>query len=166
MELKIYATRYFSESSAALGKAVDPSKPRGNTRHHAKALYKQNRVEHNVSYNYNPPREPVAIAQNELKSTVEAVASKLQLLCSLKRSCSISSQSDTHLTFSFVAFGFDEQAVLKIIPEFDTVMMKHGWDSLVVSIAKLDGSVERVDFTMKTTKRYGGMHYDLKKEKI
>ena len=162
---------YESNSNNALQKgivgapAVKP-KPKGNTRHHAKAVFKSNKVEHNINYNYNPPKATREMSQSTIKQLIERIGAKLGLLCSIKRSALIGEQSDSQITFSFVAFGFDEEAVLKLIPEFDQTIMDHGWDGLVVAIVRLDGSVERVDFTVKTSARYSGMRFDLNRKML
>lgn len=161
MKLTVYPAVALYESTS--GADAVPAARRGNQREHSKAIYSNNKAIHNVNYRYNPPKATKEIPTELLKTLLVHISTKLQLACSIKRSVQVSEQSDSKFTFSFVAFGFDEQAVLKLIPEFDKLMMEHGWDSLSVCITKLDGSVERVDFTIQNTVRYSGMKYDLNK---
>lgn len=171
MQLTIssYPDVYLSESGSAQGilsAPVDPARPRGNVRKHAKALFKGNKVEHNISYLYNPPKLTKPVGDTALKSLVARVADRLQLSCSIKHSMNVTERSDGQINFAFTAFGFDENLVLKMVSEFDEIMMEHGWDSLIITLTKLDGSVERVDFKMRNTPRYSGMKYNLNSKLI
>lgn len=159
MKLFLYTPTFFSESGAVLQHTTP--RPKGNTRYHAKALFKSNKVEHNISYNYNPSKNPTPITPLVVKALAQEIASKLELLCNMKKAFSLTMSAGNEYRFSFVAFGFDEVTVLKTVELFDKPMMAHGWDQLQISIIKLDGSVERVDFVIKNTARYSGMSYDL-----
>lgn len=168
--INYYPDVYLSESGAAasglIAAPLDPNRPKGNMRRHSKAVFKGNKVEHAISYLYNPPKPTKHISESALKNLLARVADRFALSCSIKRSMNVTERSEDQINFAFVAFGFEEDHVLKIVGEFDEIMMEHGWDSLTVSIAKLDGSVERVDFKMKNTARYSGMKYNLNTKMI
>lgn len=125
--------------------------PKGNSRRHEKAVFKNNMVEHAVEYLYNPPKPVLEIEQADLKVVVLDIAKRLNLQGSIKNTCSIYSRSLTEIAFAFVAFELNDEMLLKLIPMFDKIMMTHGWDKLVLSIVNLDPSVTRVNFLMKTT---------------
>jgi hypothetical protein len=169
MELFIYKDVFLSESNSAAnaapkGIANPPAmkqRPKGNVRHHAKALFKANKVEHNINYSFNPPKVPKPIGMGVIKQLTKEIGEKLLLMNSMSRTFNLTLTAANEFRFSFIAFGFDEGVVLKTVELFDKIMMEHGWDALVISITKLDGSAERVDFCMKTTARYSGMSFDL-----
>lgn len=172
MELFIYKDVLFvSESGSAAQQGIanppiDKTRPRGNVRHHAKALFKGNKVEHNISYSYNPIKLPKPIPQGVIRILSQEIGAKLELLTSMKRTFNLTLSSSNEYRFSYVAFGFDEGVVLKTVEMFDRVMMEYGWDALTITIIKLDGSAERVDFRMHTTARYAGMNYNLNEKLV
>lgn len=170
MELFLYKDVFLSESGVAQQGIANPPtgkpRPKGNVRQHAKALFKGNKVEHNITYSFNPPKVPKPIGMGVIKMLTKEIGEKLLLLNSMNRTFSLTLTAANEYRFSFVAFGFDEGVVLKTVEMFDRVMMEHGWDALMIAITRLDGSAERVDFCMKTTARYSGMMYDLNQKLV
>jgi len=127
--------------------------PVGNSRRHEKAVFKHNLVEHGVEYLYNPPRAAVPIPDSALKPLVIDIAKRLGLDRSIQHSCYLYSRSEGTIGFAFVAFNLSEELLLKFIPMFDKTMMAHGWTKLTVGVAKLDGSVTRVNFIMRMAQK-------------